>query len=126
MGVNSRSRVKGGLSAFEGKTVLSVGVTVRNAGGGLNKALSVDPAEWHQGDRVVVVLDCEVDKVRFDRVKDSDGVQRVHILVADGATIVERDLVADVLDAQERRLEEAAGIHRLPMGEDDEQNDADV
>lgn len=110
-----RSTQQTALSPFEGKPVLSVGLEIRNAAGGLNEALQIDPAEWHHGERVTVVLDCDVSKLRFDPVKDTDGLRRVHVLTADEATVVDRAVVADALEEQQKRIEEAQGIRRLEL-----------
>lgn len=106
------------LTPFDGSTVLSVGIAVTGAGDGLSEALAVDPVEYHLGEIVHVVLECEVAKVRFDPVKDSNGVRRVHFFKAGNATIVDGSLVADALESQQRRIEEAAGVHRLELGDE--------
>lgn len=110
------------LAAFEGKETLSAGVEIRNAAGGLNEALNVDAAEWHQGDEVTVTLRCTVDKVRFDPIKDTGGNRRVHILTATSAAVIEDDLVAEILDEQAERIqrakEAAEGVSRLPTEEE--------
>lgn len=115
----ARKRAGKGLGSFDGRDVLGTNVAITNAGDGLSKAMSVEPLELHLGETVYVVLECEVSKVRFDPVKDTQAVQRVHILKAGAATMVDGDLVADVLEEQERKIEEAAGVHRLPLGADD-------
>lgn len=105
------------LTPFEGRDTEAVGIEIRNAAGGLNEALSVDPAEWHRDEEVTVVLRCNVDKIRFDPVKDSDGNRRVHILTANAATVVDGDIVKEQLEEQQRRIEEAKGVERLPFDE---------
>lgn len=101
------------LTPFEGIPTVAVGIEIRNAAGGLNEALAVDPAEWHQGDEVTVVLRCNVDKIRFDNAKDTDGNRRVHILSAFDAAVIDSDIVDEQLDEQRRRIEEAKGLQRL-------------
>lgn len=101
------------LTPFDGKEVLSAGIAIRNAGDGLSEALSVEPQEFHHGEKVYVVLECEVDKVRFDPVKDSDGLRRIHVFKAGTATIVDESIVSTQLDNQRRKIEEAAGVRRL-------------
>lgn len=103
------------LSKFEGREVLGVGLEIKNAAGGLNEALAVDPAEWRHGQQVDVVLRCEVVKVRHDEVKDTDGLRRVHVLSATEATVIDADEVEEALERQRIRLEEAAGVHRLDL-----------
>lgn len=101
------------LADFDGKEVLSATVSVTNAGDGLSSAMKVEPAEFHHGEIVYVVLACEVAKVRFDPIKDTDALQRVHILRAGEATIVDESVVSTHLEAQRVKIEEAAGIQRL-------------
>ena len=115
------------LTPFEGREVSAATVAIPNAGGGLRKALEVDPVELHQGDRVTIVLDCEVDKIRFDPVKDDDSLERLHVLKAVRATFIDSDVVRDALDAQQRRIEEAEGVQQLDLdGQGDEGTDPDV
>ena len=110
------------LSPFEGRDVVSTGVEMPGAAGGLRAALEVDPAEWHHGEVVHVVLECRVAKVRFDPRKGAeDRLERVHVLGVENATTVEEKLVRKVLDQQAKRIEEARGIQQLPM--DDEGDD---
>lgn len=105
------------LTPFDGREVLNTTVAIRNAGDGLSKAMEIDPIELHHGDSVYVVLECEVEKLRFDPIKDTQALSRVHMLKAGVATLVDEALVADALDAQRRAIEEAAGVQRLPLGE---------
>lgn len=114
----SRSRTakaQAKLTPFEGRDVLSVGIEIPRASGGLNEALAIDPQEFHKDERVTVVLDCDVAKLRFDPVKDSDGWKRIHILSPVEATIVDRAVVAEALEEQAKRIEEAQGIRRLEL-----------
>lgn len=106
------------LSRFDGRDVLRTTIAITNAGDGLSEAMAVDPRELHLGERVRVVLDCEVAKVRFDPIKGTDALARVHVLRAGDATIVDDDLVEEHLRVQRERIavakEQAAGIVRLP------------
>lgn len=111
------------LTPFEGLPVTRTTVKVTNAGDGLSQAMKVDPAELHQGDRVYLVLECEVAKVTHEPVdrEDPRGPQaRVHTLRAGRATLVDADLVRGVLDEQDERIEAAAGIERLDFGVPDD------
>ena len=112
------------LSDFEGKAVRQVGIEIPGAAGGLRDSLRVDPQEFHQGDTVYVVLECPVQKVRFDPIdKDEPGgdQRRVHVFGTAGAAIVDRELVAEALAEQKRRVtlaaEAAAGVGRLDIDE---------
>lgn len=115
------------LSDFEGLSVRQVGIEIPGAAGGLRDPLRVDPQEWHKGERLWVVFELQVSKVRFDSIDRDDPAgdqRRVHITDVLGSAIVERDLVADALAEQKRRVdaakEAAAGIGHLPLDGGDE------
>jgi hypothetical protein len=61
------------------------------------------------------VLETTVEKVRYDEVKDTDGLQRVHMLRTETATVVDAELVEEHLERQKKRILEAKGIHELPL-----------
>lgn len=120
--VSERERPKKRLSKFERREVLSSTVAVTGAGDGLSQAMKVDPIELHHQETVYVVLECEVSKVRFDPVKDADGaLQRVHVLKAGRATLVDKELVEAALNEQSRKIDEALGNLHLPFNEQAEQ-----
>lgn len=110
------------LTDFEGLPVRQVGLEIPGAAGGLRDPLRVDPQEWHKGDRLYVVMELQVSKVRFDSIdKDDPGgdQRRVHITEVLGAAIVERELIATALEEQKRRVdaaaEAAAGVGHLQL-----------
>lgn len=108
------------LGEFEGRKVTKTTIAVRNAGDGLSKAMKVDPILLHQGDRVYVVLECDVDKVTFDPY--DDGVcSRIQNLNAGVATIIDGAVVRDALDQQRDRIklhdDAQRGVHELPTEE---------
>lgn len=115
------------LSDFEGHSVRQVGVEIPGAAGGLRDAMRVDPQQFSQGTTVYVVLECPVQKVRYEPIdKDEPGgdQRRVHILGTTGAAIVDRELVEGALAEQKRRIESAkeaaAGIGHLPYDDEAE------
>lgn len=108
------------LTAFEGRDVLSSTVAIRNAGDGLSKAMSVDPVELHQDQIVYVVIECEVEKIRFDRVPKTEGLERVHMLKAGRATLIDKSVVDAELDAQQRRIDDAAAAAKAGAIEGDQ------
>jgi hypothetical protein len=110
------------LTAFEGEDVLGTTIKITNAGDGLSKAMSIDNEELHRKQIVHVILECEVTKVTFQELKDADGAMRVHVLKAGRATMIDGKLVEEALDEQDKKLEEAAGIQRLPLDEEPSQN----
>lgn len=102
------------LGTFDGQEVISTAVKITNAGDGLSSALAVEPQIMHHRQIVTVVLECEVARVSFDPVKDTDRLTRVHTLRTGIATIVDPSLVKKVLEQQRVKLETAAGVTRLP------------
>lgn len=98
-----------GLAPFDGKPVVRTTIAVTNAGDGLSDALSIDPQEFHHGDRLFVVLECEVAKVAHTPVsKDTPGLLvRQHTLRAGTGTIVDEDLVAEHVARQAERIDTA-------------------
>lgn len=103
------------LSSFEGRDVVQSSIKVTNAGDGLSDAMAVDPAEYHLGGTVHVVLECEVSKVDYHPISGTEVLRRVHTLRAGTATVVSAELVADVLEAQRVAIEKAKGIQRLDL-----------
>jgi len=110
---------------FEGLPVLSSGVTMPGASGGLNKALTVSGLELHKDDEVVLAVHCKVSELRFPPVPDTNGVQRVHVLKVENATVIDHGTVADALEAQRVKVEESRGVTRLPYADTDEADDSD-
>ena len=120
-----RTKDKHPLGSFDGREVIKATVAITRAGDGLSAALAVDPQALDLGDKVYVVLECEVGKVSFEPVKDTQHLARVHTLRTQGATLVDEDLVRKHLDEMQVRIEEAQGVSRLPMGEDGEGQEGD-
>lgn len=115
------------LSDFEGLSVRQVGIEIPGAAGGLRDPLRIDPQEWHKGDRLYVVMELQVSKVRFDSIDKDDPAgdqRRVHITEVLGTAIVDRELVGEALAEQKRRVElakeAAAGVGRLPVDDEAE------
>ena len=106
------------LHDFDGHEVLSTSVVVTNAGDGLSQAMTIEPEEFTHGQVVHIVLRCEVTKVAFTPIKDTDALTRVHTLRAGMAVIVDEKLVKAALDAQTKKIEESKGIQRLPDVDD--------
>lgn len=115
-----------GMQPFEGREVIKSGMTLPGASGGLNKALAVDELEKHIGDKFTVAIDVEVRDVSFKGVKDTQALERVTVLTIDNATIIDRDIVAEALEAQRERVEQAGGVHRLQYEDGDEPDDPDA
>lgn len=111
-----------GFESFGHLDVVESGVEMPSAGGGLHDALAVENLELGHGERVVLVIDAEVMKVRFDRSqpKDEDctDLRRVHVLRVNNAAVIDRELVAEALAEQRRKVEAAKGNDSLPFGDD--------
>lgn len=104
-----------GLHPFEGRVVVATNVAITGAGDGLSEAMSIDPRELALGERVHVVLECETVKIRYEELKDSSTLRRVHVLKAGLATLVDSELVAGALALQRVKLDEARGVQQLPI-----------
>lgn len=118
------------LTSFEGIEVTQAKIEIRNVGGGLQEAMKFDPVEIHKGQRRWVAVEVECDSVRFDPIKDSDCLARVHImkpvddkigLLNDDPKLVERvkKHVESAVERTRLRKERAAGVMRLGAEEGD-------
>lgn len=114
------------LPTFDGRDVIASTIAVRKAGDGLSEALSIEPAPFHIGETVFVVLECEVTAVNHLPIPKAESVlARKHVLTTETATIVDGALVAEVLGQQKAKLETARleaqrakeekdGVQRVP------------
>jgi hypothetical protein len=116
------------LEPFEGQDVIASRIQITKAGDGLSEALKVDPGAFPLGAEVYVVLKCHVGKVNHVEVKDTPALQRVHTFEAQAATIVDKELVGGLVDAQveliRKRREEEAGIQAIPFDNPPDQHPA--
>jgi hypothetical protein len=112
------------LGELDGITVLSTGIEVPNAGGGLNKAMAIEPLIiTHEDGKTYIALEVDLRKVRFEPITDDDdeliGYRRVHVMHATGAAIVDGETVKSGIDEMNKRIELAeeakVGTQRLPM-----------
>lgn len=110
------AKTKSDLGTFEGRDVEQTSVAVTNAGDGLSQSLNVEPIVLRVGDVGAVVLEYTVAKIGFVPIPDTDVLRRVATLRAGNATLIDRTVVADVLDANLVKIERAQGIERLPLG----------
>lgn len=113
------------LHKFEGRETLTTKVKITNAGDGLSEALTIEPQELTVDSKVYVVLECEVDAVTFKRVKDTRQNVRLQVLRAGTATLADKDLVHDILEAQRVKIEQAKGVERLDFNEDADAGEAE-
>lgn len=110
-------------TTFDGRDVIMTSVAVTNAGDGLSQSLAVDPREIHIGDSGVIALEYVCTKVGFVEIKDTECLNRVATLKAGTATIIDRETVAEALDAQALKIERAKGVERLPLGTDPDETE---
>lgn len=115
------------LQSFDGRDVRGTSISVTNAGDGLSKSLKVEPRELHIGEKVYVVLECEVTKLRYAPIGDTSDLNRDHVLRAGVGTLVDKDLVNEVVETQRERIrvadDEAKGRQRLdPIDRIEEHN----
>jgi hypothetical protein len=107
------------LGSLDGWPVRATSVAITNAGDGLSTAMKTDPVILHSGDTVYVVLECEVGKITFVPVEESEGWKRQHQLKAGVATIIDAESVKAAIDAQRelnvKAAEAAKGVQRLPI-----------
>lgn len=121
------------LTPIGGREVTQVGVEIPGAGGGLHDALAFDAIELDIDDEVYVVLKVRCAKLRFDPIKDSDCMRRVHIMKpvdGSGGAFIPEEIVSDYMEGHQEMIrlkrEEAANIQRLPFrgsGDDDDGDD---
>lgn len=95
------------METYEGRAVMMTTLQVTNAGDGLSQAMAIEPVLLHHHDTVFVVLECEVSKVHYEPIPETPDLERKHTLKAGRATIVEKDLVIDALNAQAERIQAA-------------------
>lgn len=107
------------LGTFDGRDVLGTTIAVTGAGDGLSQALRLDPTVLHIGEKVFVVLEAEVVKVRHEGIKDTEALTRVHMVRAGTAALVDESEISEMLERQRERLrlaqEKKDGIQRLDI-----------
>lgn len=114
--MTKRTKKPADLGDFEGAAVVGATLILRGTGDGLSQAMEIAPVKMHVGEIVNLVIEAEVVGIRHDAAdKESDALTRVHILRAGVSTIVDSELVHDVLEAQRVAIEKAKGVERLPF-----------
>jgi hypothetical protein len=120
------------LHDFEGFDVIGTRVKLTNTGDGLSESMGVDPMELRLGDRVIMVIEGVVADVAFPPAIKGEYAgprYRVHTIRGGAATFVDDDLVETALAEQKERnllaREEAAGIARLPLADDEDGDEID-
>jgi hypothetical protein len=127
------------LGTYDGRDIISCGIVIPGAGGGLREALGLDPIELHYGDQVDVLLRCTVGKHTHDPIldkhkEDTGNLNLVYTLDVNKGTILTDTTIGDkaftklstrLAAAQAARAkreqaeaEKEAGVIRLPGTED--------
>lgn len=105
---------------YDGQPIVKVTTQVTNAGDGLSKAMATDALRLHMGEPVTLLLDAEVAGVNvrpLDKEDPKGPLVATYVLRASGrATFVDPTdgTVQAMLDAQQKRNDEAAGRQQLP------------
>jgi len=93
------------LTPYRDHNVVGATVQIRNTGDGLSDAMNVAPIELELGTKVHVVLECTVEKHRYDPIADDpNALILVNMLKAGRATIVPKSLVTKALNTQEEAI----------------------
>lgn len=116
------------LEVYGGRDVTQTGITMPGAAGGLRRALEIDPVVWPTGEKVFLLFECEVGDLKHEVIEidkeDTGRYRRVHILKVTGATVVDAEFGQEHVDQMREKIrlaeEEAAGITRIPFGDEPE------
>jgi hypothetical protein len=104
---------------FDGQPIVKTTVALRDVGDGLSEAVATDAQVLHSGETVTVVIEARVDHFVIKPLdKDDPGGPLVLGYVLKGtdrATITgaQEQVLAQLLDAQQQRNEQARGIERM-------------
>jgi hypothetical protein len=108
------------LGKFERKPILATRLVVRRTGDGLSNAMEIEPAVYHHDEVVGVYIEGRISDIGHPNIKDTNGVARVHILLADSALVIpteEREAFKVRIKEQELAVqlkrEKEAGIGAL-------------
>lgn len=95
------------LTPYLGRQVLRTSIKLTKAGDGLSKAKAIDPEQYEPGTKVYVVMECTVGQHTHDLIDGTEAYELVQEFRAGTATVVEHDLVSEVLAEQRARIIEA-------------------
>lgn len=105
------------LADYDGHPVLNATMQIRNTGDGLSKALAVSPVKYPIGDTLHVVLECSVEKHRYEP-QDGNALTLVNMLKAGRATVVDTAAIRKALDAQDKVIRDAEPQGSLDLEEE--------
>ncbi len=106
------------LDDYDGHPVLNATMQIRNTGDGLSKALAVAPVKYPIGDTLHVVLECVVEKHRYEDTGDANALTLVNMLKAGRATVVDTAAIRKALDAQDKVIKDAEPQGSLDLEEE--------
>ncbi len=106
------------LTDYDGHPVLNATMQIRNTGDGLSKALAVAPVKYPIGDTLHVVLECSVEKHRYEDNGDANALTLVNMLKAGRATVIPASMVAQALNAQDKEISDADPQASLDLEEE--------
>jgi hypothetical protein len=118
------------LTPYRGREVASTSIRITNAGDGLSQGMAIEPVELEVESTVYVVMECKVAGHKHGPLPKTSMLQLEQTLKAGTATLVDADLVADVLKAQAEKIEGArkaaelakeaeSGTRRLYLSDDE-------
>lgn len=116
------------LEVYEGRDVVQSAIELPGAAGGLRRALEIDPILWRQGERAFLLFEVDTKKIRYEPItiekEDTGKNRRVHIFGVEAATVVDEEFARDHINAMREKIrlaeEDAAGITRIPFGDEPE------
>ena len=107
------------LTPYEDRDVLQATIKLTNAGDGLSQGLAIEPAEYHVGDVISLVIEATIARVAYEPIPDIDVLRRVHTAKTIIGTVVQPETVVKLLDKAKRDVERAKGVERIPFQGDD-------
>lgn len=128
------------LEPFEGENVLKTSLVLKNAGDGLSKPLAVAPRAIARGEEIFLVLRTTCTQVSHKKLTEKevkeirlpdgnpldaeiDGLLRKHDLTVDIVTIVDGQLVAEMIDKQRALNADFDGVPTLDFEEERDPDD---
>jgi hypothetical protein len=111
------------LEEFDGKEVRKVLAKIVGTGDGLSDSMEFEPVLLHHGQEVSIVLRGVVTQIGYQPMKGAaEFLVRVQTIRATSGGFAENGALDDLLKDQEERIrlakEAAAGVQRLPEGDD--------
>lgn len=103
----------GVIEEHDDRDVIKASMSLRNAGDGLSKSMSIEPRKLTIGETVQIVIEAQVVGHNYVAAIKSDlqgPLELVAVLRADAALIVESKTVERILVGHRKKLDQAAQI----------------